>query len=208
MQTRFLEPVLLIFGLILPAWLLYRLLKGGRQKRNGKNVNLKNELVLILFIIYVSIVLAATIAPASISGFNNPPEPGLNIIPVINTCRQFISTLADPDNINTDFALENIIGNIILFLPLGIFLPYLFPKFDSIKKVAAICFLCSLSIELTQLILRQFGTYRTVDIDDVILNTTGGILGWLIFVKLIARYLFKGKHSANNTSFTPGPTIE
>lgn len=196
MQIQLLKPLLFIFGIILPAWIIYRWAIATRKKINGKGIQLQNELILVVFIMYISAGLELTIVPASISGFNNPREPGLNIIPVINTYKQLISTLAETDKTNTDFALENIIGNILLFLPLGIFLPCLFPAFNSIKKVAGICFLCSLSIELIQLILRQFGTYRTVDIDDVILNTTGGILGWIIFNKLIKKYLFT-KHTSS-----------
>lgn len=191
MQTQLLKPALFIFGLMLPAWIIFRCKTVTRKKIIGKQINLQNELILAVFIIYIGSGLELTIVPASVSGFNNPPEPGLNIIPVINTYKQFISTLAETDKTDTDLALQNIIGNILLFLPLGIFLPCLFPTLNSIKKVAVICFLCSLSIELIQLILRQYGTYRTVDIDDIILNTTGGILGWLIFSKLVAKYLLK-----------------
>ncbi|MEP7144786.1 MAG: VanZ family protein [Ferruginibacter sp.] len=211
MPTQFLvlKPVLLIFGLILPAWILYRLLKVTWQRRNGKNgytkaIDLKNELLLVLFIVYVSTVLTATIAPASISGINNPPLPDLNIIPLINTYKQFISTLGGLNNINMDVELEIIIGNIILFIPLGIFLPYIFPKINSIKKLSAICFLCSLSVELCQFVLRQLGTNRTSDIDDVILNTIGGVLGWLVYSKFFNRHLFKRTSPASKHSLAKG----
>ena len=190
MPTQVLKPAISIFCLVLATWVFYRLVKGSRQKRKDMFADLKKELLIVLLTLYICAVMVGTIAPASISGFNNQPEPGLNIIPVINTYKQFISTLGRPDNISKDFALENIIGNIILFLPLGIFLPLISPKFNSIKKVAIVCFIASLGIELTQLVLRQFGTYRTVDIDDIILNMMGGISGWLI-LKLIARFLIK-----------------
>ena len=189
MQIQLLKPLLFIFGIILPTWIIYRWITGTRNKINGTGDNFLNELILSVFVLYVSIVLEVTIVPASISGLNNPREPALNVIPVINTYKQFISTLAETNKTDTGYALENIIGNILLFLPLGMFLPYLFRAFNSIRNLILICLLGSLTIELTQLILRQFGTYRTVDIDDIILNTIGGILGWLIYTKLIAKYL-------------------
>lgn len=191
MQIQLLKPLLFIFGIILPAWIMYRWIIGTRNKINGRGDNFLNELMLSVFVFYVSIVLEVTIVPASISGLNNPREPALNVIPVINTYKQFIYTLAETDKTDTGYALENIIGNILLFIPLGMLLPYLFPAFNSIRKLILICLLSSLTIELTQFILRQFGTYRTVDIDDIILNTTGGILGWLIYTKLIAKHLIK-----------------
>ncbi|MBC7886737.1 MAG: VanZ family protein [Ferruginibacter sp.] len=198
MPTHFLKPILLMLGLTLPILALYRLRMGRRQKIKGKTNALKKELVFILFIIYVSTVLVVTVFPAYFSGLNNVRGSAtMNFIPVVNNYQYFITTLAEPDGISTGFAIENIVGNIILFIPMGIFLPCIFAPFNSIKKITAICFLSSLAIELTQLILRQFGNYRTADVDDIILNTLGGILGWVIFTKLITRYLVSAKNSEN-----------
>jgi glycopeptide antibiotics resistance protein len=130
---------------------------------------------------YVGAILAITIAPAAISSFNNPNAQKFNLIPLINTYKQYVDTLAASNGISTRFALENIIGNFILFIPLGIFLPAIFKQLGSLMQVAIVCFLFSFAIELLQCILRKFGIYRTTDIDDVILNTLGGIIGWLIF---------------------------
>ncbi len=57
-------------------------------------------------------------------------------------------------------------------------------KYRSINKLIILAVVCTVSIELTQLILRQFEIYRTVDIDDVILNTSGAILGFALVDKL------------------------
>ena len=70
--------------------------------------------------------------------------------------------------------------NIMLFVPMGYLLPYLFAWFR--KKVryrpAVACFLCSLLIENVQLLTRR-GLY---DADDLVSNTLGGIIGQLLFV--------------------------
>lgn len=191
MPIHFLRPLFLIFVLGLSSWIFYRLLVLVRKKKNGQTPDLKSELILTLFVIYISTVLELTIAPAPISFFGNHSGPVLNIVPVINTYKQFISTLTEPDSTDRDFALENIIGNVILFFPMGIFLPVVYRKINSIKKIAITCFLCSLAIEGTQLLLRRFGTYRTADIDDIILNTIGGIIGWFVFTRLIEGHLFR-----------------
>lgn len=71
--------------------------------------------------------------------------------------------------------IRNIVGNILLFLPYG----YFAADYLKSSKVSSICFLTmivSLTIELVQL---NIG--RTFDIDDVILNTFGGMLGYFIF---------------------------
>lgn len=71
--------------------------------------------------------------------------------------------------------------NVILFLPLGFFLPLLYKKYDRVSKAALTGFLLSLSVELIQM----FGRGGT-DINDLITNTVGAGLGYLIF-KLLAK---------------------
>ncbi|MCI6266173.1 MAG: VanZ family protein [Erysipelotrichaceae bacterium] len=71
--------------------------------------------------------------------------------------------------------VKNIIGNILLFLPYG----YFAADYLKSKKMWPICFLTmlvSLTIEIVQL---NIG--RTFDIDDVILNTCGGIFGYVLY---------------------------
>jgi len=71
--------------------------------------------------------------------------------------------------------------NIILFLPLGLFLPLLYKKYDRISSVALTGFLFSLSIEIVQM----FGRGST-DINDLITNTIGAGLGYFIY-KLLSK---------------------
>lgn len=66
--------------------------------------------------------------------------------------------------------------NIILFVPLGLFMPLLWKRFASLQKVLSISFLFSLAIELSQLF-----NFRTTDIDDLLMNTLGGVLGFYLF---------------------------
>ncbi|MBU3127945.1 VanZ family protein [Clostridium tagluense] len=71
--------------------------------------------------------------------------------------------------------------NAILIAPLGIYLRYYFKK--SLKQTVIICFLYSLFFELTQL-TGVYGiynaAYRLFDIDDLMLNTFGGFIGYII----------------------------
>ena len=66
--------------------------------------------------------------------------------------------------------------NIILFVPLGFFLPLLYKKYRHIGSVALVGFLLSLSIEIVQM----FGRGAT-DINDLITNTVGACLGFFIY---------------------------
>ena len=70
--------------------------------------------------------------------------------------------------------------NVMLFVPMGYLLPYLFAWFREKVRVrpALACFALSLLIENLQLVTRR-GFY---DVDDLITNTAGGILGQFLFL--------------------------
>jgi glycopeptide antibiotics resistance protein len=72
---------------------------------------------------------------------------------------------------------EQVLGNFVMLLPLGIYIPLLFPKLSGFFKVFIVCLLVSVSIELMQLIT----SYRSTDIDDVILNTSGAVIGYVMY---------------------------
>lgn len=71
---------------------------------------------------------------------------------------------------------KDTVQNVLLFIPLGFFLPLLYERFGRLRKVAVIGFLVSLSVEIAQM----FGT-GTSDINDLITNTFGTCLGYGIF---------------------------
>jgi Glycopeptide antibiotics resistance protein len=79
-------------------------------------------------------------------------------------------------------ALKNILGNIIAFMPFGFLFPCLAPSFTRLKKCLWLSFLVPLGVELTQLAgsLALQAVWKFADIDDVILNMAGILLGWLI----------------------------
>ena len=78
--------------------------------------------------------------------------------------------------------------NIILFAPLGFFLPLLYRKYHRPGSVALTAFLFSLSVEIVQM----FGGGAS-DINDLITNTVGAILGYFVYKKL-SLLLKKGLH--------------
>jgi glycopeptide antibiotics resistance protein len=75
---------------------------------------------------------------------------------------------------NIDIIVNNLMGSILLFIPLGFLLPVLNKKFNRFNKTIKISLALSLTIEILQYLFRvgQF------DIDDIILNTIGSILGF------------------------------
>lgn len=63
--------------------------------------------------------------------------------------------------------------NVLLFLPLGFFLPVLWRYFQKFRRTVLFGFCFSLAIELLQIL-----TYRATDINDLMTNTAGATLGW------------------------------
>jgi glycopeptide antibiotics resistance protein len=87
--------------------------------------------------------------------------------------------------------------NILLFIPLGFLLPIIWPDTNKIKLIVLSGVSFSLLIELSQLF-----TNRRTDIDDVLMNTIGTILGYLLFCILI-RLVKKTFPSGNHLKYEP-----
>ena len=86
--------------------------------------------------------------------------------------------------------------NIVLFVPLGFFLPLLYKKYYHIKTVVLTGFLFSLSVEIFQM----FG-WGSTDINDLITNTAGVCVGYWVYYMLskILPDNFRKKFQTNNT---------
>ncbi|GAA4731525.1 VanZ family protein [Flavisolibacter ginsenosidimutans] len=79
----------------------------------------------------------------------------------------------------------NIFGNILLFVPMGFFLPYFFKRINSYKRLVLLAGFMSLCIEVLQLITAT-GEF---DADDVLLNTVGALIGYFVFAR--TKHLFR-----------------
>ncbi|MFQ9036045.1 VanZ like family protein [Hungatella hathewayi] len=73
--------------------------------------------------------------------------------------------------------------NILLFIPLGIFVPCLWPEYRSMMKTVGLGLMTSLGIEILQIF-----TFRATDINDVITNVAGTMIGYLIGRLIIKRF--------------------
>ena len=183
MPDQFIKPILVIIAISISGWILFWTILRISKKKEGIKIPFRFQITSFLFYIYAIAVLSLTIIPLPFARFEKPNEDGINIIPIVHIVRDLLELLTPQKTIIKEHTIQNIIGNIILFIPLGIFLPLLIDKYRCINKVILAAFICSVSIELIQLILRQFEIYRSVDIDDVILNTLGALLGFMIVNK-------------------------
>jgi glycopeptide antibiotics resistance protein len=71
--------------------------------------------------------------------------------------------------------------NVVMFVPLGVLVPLLWPRTDALLRLTAWAACASGAIELTQFVLWvTLGSRRTVDVNDLISNTAGAVLGLLL----------------------------
>jgi glycopeptide antibiotics resistance protein len=72
--------------------------------------------------------------------------------------------------------IVNFVGNIVAFMPIGMIPPLVRPRRASAWHSAVFCLSLSAMIEM----LQYFNGRRVADVDDLILNTAGGVVGYCI----------------------------
>lgn len=102
------------------------------------------------------------------------PAPGQVVEPNFVPLRNIGIYLA---NLDTGFWLRNLVGNLVLLLPLGLVGPIVFPWLDRWLRLLLAAVAISLVIEVAQLWIPD----RSSDVDDVLLNVGGALLGYAIF---------------------------
>jgi glycopeptide antibiotics resistance protein len=161
--------------------------------KNKKPVIWMWEGLKFLFVLYLSLVVAITLFPIIIGHKPNVLNEyrSLNLIPLVTIYRYFsqIGTAYDGDvGFMIELIAKNIGGNLLLLMPLGFCAPLLFKKFTSFKNVFLLGLFSSICIECIQFfeLLSGIVRWRSVDIDDVICNVAGAVLGYLIYILLVS----------------------
>lgn len=75
--------------------------------------------------------------------------------------------------------IVEVIPNILLFIPYGLFIPIVFSKFDRLYKTLSIVLVTTISIEIFQYFIG-----RSADIVDIISNFIGGLIGYFVYFLL------------------------
>jgi len=127
----------------------------------------------ILFVLYI-IILGLLLFNRGID-YSKTTYITYNLIPFA-TIKRYLFILKGGDIF---LFTINIIGNVIVFIPFGFFIPRLFTKLNKYIYMILIALLIPIVIEVTQLVL----SVGIMDIDDLILNFIGIIVGYYIFRK-------------------------
>ena len=155
--------------------------------KKSKDIQEKNQIrnfwLKILFIIYLLLLITILFLKneyrmggfEDINTFSNEHFETINIIPFA-TIIGYISGLLF-EGININIVVINLATNLLLFAPMGFFIPILFDKkVKNIKQFGMVMVLITILVEIL-----QFITYSgSTDIDDIILNTTGAIIIYML----------------------------
>ena len=129
--------------------------------KNKKPFVLYKEIFLLFFLIYI-LCLFQIVTFEDQSLFIS----GNNLVPFKEIMRY---------KVGSRLFIKNVIGNVVMFIPYGIFAS-LYAKLDKPFHALCLVFFASVTVETTQLLIG-----RVFDIDDIILNVIGGLVGYGIY---------------------------
>lgn len=129
--------------------------------QHREKVHYYQEFIKLFFIIYI-LILYGLLTNTEIN-----TNGGMNLVPFSEILRY---------EIGSNLFMFNVLGNILIFVPFGYFISH-FTKAKKIWPVMIVTLITSATVEFVQL---QIG--RSFDIDDIILNVVGAILGFLVYV--------------------------
>ena len=166
------------------VWLLCRSIVWIKQR----HIDWKREAVLLIMFINLAVLIRFTFFPVlRVNGLVQPLlfdasaifPLRVNLIPFVHLL--YFDSKRD--------MLLNLVGNVTMFIPSGIVLPIIYRRLDRFWKVTAVGAMISLCIEVAQLPF----SVRASDVDDLILNTLGVMIGYGIYaaVKCLKRSLQK-----------------
>nr|WP_256107818.1 VanZ family protein [Streptomyces sp. ODS05-4] len=155
----------------------------GAEPRRGLSPAARALVVVVAFAAMVgfAVVLARlTLEPSAAS----VPLTHTNLRPG-DSIRDYLDQPAFRDTV------KQLGGNILLGVPFGLLLPVLFPRARGLVRVVLLTALVMVLVELVQ---GAIVTGRAFDVDDVLLNCTGALLGYLLLGRRLGRIVHPRRH--------------
>ena len=171
-----------IMIVLLPLMVFLRLLPPLKQYSR------KRYALILLFAFYLAGVLTAVGIPA-VGSLMIYPE--FELIPLADLIR-------DP----LGYAKTSIL-NILLFVPLGFLLPVIWARYRTARRTLLAGFGLSLAVEFLQIF-----TFRLTDVNDLIMNTLGTGLGYLLFQNLTEKLHLKSEKKPISPQVLAAPSPE
>lgn len=174
-----------IVFIIISTFLFFYFLIYKKIMKGSKKLNKTRILIWSVFLIYIVIVLGATL-------INRAP----------NSSNNYINTYVFETYMSiwygySSFEFRNLILNILMFIPFGFMLPLLFKKCEKFYITYFLIFGMSLFIEISQLVSKR-GLF---ELNDLINNTLGGVIGYG-FVMVLLLFASKDKNVKKRKLFS------
>lgn len=154
------------------GWILARLIRFAIHKR----ANLLRELTLTILFLFLWFLIRQTLEPFILVLDQTPQPP--NLVPLRGLVLMLERAIAVDHSFTRWIVAINILGNILIFVPIGFLVSVLTPHRHKGWLALAIGLAISLTIEIVQLSF----VIRVFDVDDLILNSLGAWLGFLVFL--------------------------
>lgn len=142
---------------------------------------------LIVFIIYISVLIYFVFFSDRYGRLEGYSEYRYNLTPFMEIHRY----LEYRDYFTWENLITNLAGNILVFSPMGILIPIFMKRRVGILYIGGASFLLSFFIETVQLVFK-IGVF---DVDDLMMNTAGGLIGYLVYriSQTVYRFYLKKK---------------
>jgi len=152
------------------------------SKKKKKKSQDSTPLLRFLFVVYVALLLwllfDRPIARDPVFDYAQMLRGNMNLVP-FHTIGNYWKVVTRWEFTPLFYhCVINLGGNLLLFIPIGYFLPRLWPFLRNFFSFLLTCTLAITLVELLQLVT----LLGSLDIDDLILNLLGMILGYLIFM--------------------------
>ena len=138
------------------------------------------SLSLLLLILYGCVVIYFVLFSDRLGRGDGYSTYRYNLVP-FEEIRRFIIYR---NYVSIEAFLLNLFGNLLVFFPIGFLVPIWRLEKTGCIRIIIYAFLFSLCIETLQLITKV-GVF---DVDDLMMNTVGGLIGWIIYC--IIRFIY------------------
>ena len=185
-----------IGGFVIPIFIIIitMIVEIKKSKDAQEKSEIRNFWLKALFIIYCLLLITILFLNneyrmggfQNINTFSKEHFETSNLIPFATIIEYVIGVISN--DINTSIVIINFATNLLLFAPMGFFIPVLFQnRIKNIKQFVIMIIILTLIVEIL-----QFITYRgSTDIDDIILNTIGAVIMYMIMRTKFAKKLLK-----------------
>lgn len=172
-------PVLI---LLVPVYIIYRIRK--INKNQNSEINNIDELLKFMFMLYGVILIGGQVFPIEVSNFSFQEYSNIDfhVLPLL-TIEENIN------NMGLSSVIFSIIRTLLMYLPIGLFLPIISERFRNLSNCIIVYILGGTIVIMIKIIFSMIGLHDSVFVsfDYSILRVIGIIMGYMIYKKMSTR---------------------